>query len=371
MAEETTRDDATPTGPEPEVTPGGIHISRAGLLKAGALTAAGLAGAGLAGAPSRRALGAPASAKKRYKIAIVPKGLDNPVFNTANWGGATRAKELGNVDFTFTGSATSDAAQQVTAIDGLIAQGFDGIGISCNAPQPLVQPINHAIAKGIVVITWDSDSPTSKRPVFYGVDSFKCGQTEATLLNGLLAGKSGNIWILSGDPGAQNLNARIAGVKSKLAPGLKIKGYSYTLHDSIPQSVQEVETTIQANPDLIGFIMVGGWPLFTTGALPNLAKATKAGLKVISFDYLATELPWVENGDVSALVGQDYWGWGYQSVQIISQILQGHHYPAFVPQASPVVTKANVAKYVHIWQVAKDAASAASVFKEAPIPPSM
>jgi ribose transport system substrate-binding protein len=359
MADDTTRDDATPEG----------QISRAGLLKAGAVTAAGLAGSGLVGTRSRVACGAPAYIKKRYRIAIVPKGLDNPVFNTANWGGATRAKELGNVDFTFTGSATSDASLQVTVIDGLIAAGYDGIGISCNAPQPLVEPINHAISKGITVITWDSDSPSSKRKVFYGVDSFKCGATEGTIMNGLLKGKSGNIWILSGDPGAQNLNARIAGVKSTLSKSLKIKGYSYTLQDSIPMSVQEVENVIHANPDLIGFIMVGGWPLFTTGALPNLAKAAKAGLQVVSFDYLATELPWVENGTVKALVGQDYWGWGYQSVQIIYELIQGKHYPAFVPQASPIVTTANVAKYVHIWQVAKDAASASSVFKEAPIQP--
>lgn len=362
MADEITRDDAASTA---------THISRGGLLKAGALTAAGLAGAGVVGRPSPVTFGAPMLLKKRYRIAIVPKGLNNPVFNTANWGGATRAKELGNVDFKFTGSVQSDAAEQATVVDGLIAAGYDGIGISCNAPQPLLGPINKAISQGITVMTWDSDSPSSKRKVFYGVNSFACGQIEGRLMNKWLAGKSGNVWILSGDPGAQNLNARIAGVKSVLSKSLKIKGYSYTLQDSIPMSVQEVENVLQANPDLLGYIMVGGWPLFTTGALPNLAKAAKAGLKVVSFDYLATELSWVQNGTVGALVGQDYWGWGYQSVQIIYELLQGKHYPAFVPQASPVVTKANVAKYVHIWKVAKDAASASSVFKEAPIMPSM
>lgn len=369
MADETTSDIATPTGPEQNAPPGGAQVSRAGLLKAGAVAAAGLAGAGLAGTPSRIAQGAPVYLKKRFRIAIVPKGLDNPVFNTANWGGAWRAKELGNVDFTYTGSAQSDAAQQVTVIDGLIAAGYDGIGLSCNAPEPLVQPINYAISKGIVTITWDSDSPKSKRPVFYGVDGYKCGQTEAKLMNGWLAGKSGEIWMLSGDPGADNLNQRIAGVKNALNKNLKIVDIAYAIGDSIPVCVQDVETAVTKYPNLLGMIWVGGWPLFTNGAMPNLAKAAKAGLKVVSFDYLAPELPWVQKGLIGALVGQDYWGWGYQSVQIIYQLLHGHHYPAFVPQASPIVTRANVAKYVHIWNVAKSPASGESVFKEAPIPP--
>jgi ribose transport system substrate-binding protein len=361
MADEITRDEAPSTD---------ARLSRAGLIKAGAVTAAGLAGAGLVGSPSRIALGAPVRATKRYKIAIVPKALNNPVFNTANWGGATRAKELGNVDFKFTGSVQSDAAVQATVVDGLISAGYDAIGISCNAPQPLLDPINKAVAKGIVVMTWDSDSPQSKRAVFYGVDSYQAGIIEGQWMNKLLAGKSGNIWILSGSSAAQNLNRRIDGVKSVLSKSLKIKGYSYC-DDDIPKSVTEVENVMRANPDLIGYIMVGAWPLFTSeGATPTLKARAKAGLQVVAFDYLAQELPFLAHGTVKVLVGQDYWGWGYQSVQIMYELLKGHHYPAFVPQAIPVVTTANLAKYQRIWATAKDAASAAKVFKEAPIMPS-
>lgn len=360
MVEEITKSDGDPTG---------ARISRGGLLKAGALTAAGLAGAGIAGSPSRLVFGAPALLKKRYKIAIMPKGLANPVFNTANWGGAWRSQQLGNVDFHFIGSVQSDPADQVTAFDNAINAGYDGIGVSCNDAQSMVSPINHAVSKGMVVMCWDSDSPSSKRAIFYGVDSYACGQKLGRLMNGLTKGKSGPVWVLSGEASAPNLVLRIKGVKSVLSKSLSIKGYSYC-NDDIPTSVQEVETTIQAHPELVGYIMIGGWPLFTNGALPHLVRAAKHGLQVVSFDYLATELPFVVNGTVKALVGQDYWGWGYQSVQIIYELLHGKHYPAFVPQSSPEVTTANVAQYVRLWKVAKDPRSAASVFKEAPIMPS-
>jgi ribose transport system substrate-binding protein len=334
-------------------------ISRSGVLKAGAVAAAGLAGVT---AWPRGTMAAPAQVSKKYRIAIVPKGLDNPVFNTANWGGAWRAKELGDVEFTYTGSAVSDAAPQVTVMDGLIAAGYDGIGISCNAPAPLQQPIDYAIKKGITVMTWDSDSPKSKRPVFYGVDGYACGQLESKLVNGWAAGKAGKVWVLSGDAGADNLNQRVAGVKNALAKNLTIVETAYAANDSAQICIQDIELAVTKYPDLTAMIWVGGWPLFTNATLPNLTKATKAGLKVVSFDYLAPELPWVQRGQIEALVGQDYWGWGYESVQIIHELLKGKKFPAFVPQASPVVTKANIGPYVHLWQVAKDPASAAVAF---------
>src|SRR5579883_2015244 len=58
------------------------------------------------------------SKKKTYTIAIVPKGLDNPVFALANLGGQVRAKELGNVHFIFTASSTTDTNGDINVIQG-------------------------------------------------------------------------------------------------------------------------------------------------------------------------------------------------------------------------------------------------------------
>ena len=340
-------------------------ISRGGLLKKGAVAVGALAGVGLLGHPEI-ALGAPVR-QKRYKIALVPKALSIPVFNVGNWGGQTRALELGDVDFRYTGPATLDSARQVQIVDSLINAGYDAISISCVSPQDMLEPINRAVAKGIKVMTFDSDSPQSKRPVFYGVDSFKAGQTQGRLLNTYLKGKGGDVWLLSGGPAAQNLNARIQGVKSVLAKNLRVAGTSFC-NDDTATSVTQVEDVLRSHPSLVGYVMIGAWPLFTDeGATPLLAQRAKAGLQVISFDYLAQELPFVAHGTVKALVGQDFWGWGYQSVTILHGLLTGKHFPAFVPGASPVVTSENLADYQNKWKVATGRAGAAKVFKEAPV----
>ena len=311
-----------------------------------------------------------AADQKRYKIAIVPKGLNNPVFKSADFGGQARAKELGNVDFKFIGPAQSDASQQVAVVDGLISAGYDGIGISCDSAQTMLEPINRAVAKGMKVITWDSDSPGSKRAVFYGVDSFKAGQLQAKLLNDLLKGKKGDIWMLSGLPSAQNLEDRIRGAKTVLSKDLNVAGTSFCNED-VALGVSQVENVLRAHPKLIGYIMIGAWPLFSSpGALPTLTARAKSGLQVVAFDYLEQELPFIKDGTVKASVGQDYWGWGYQSVQILSGLLQGKKYPAFVPQSLPVVNSANIAEYQKKWDMSKTPQGMAAAFKEPPVQPS-
>jgi ribose transport system substrate-binding protein len=341
-------------------------LSRRDLLAGGTAAAGALTAAQLFGSINI----ARAADAKRYKIAIVPKGLNNPVFKSADFGGQTRAAELGNVDFKFIGPAQSDASQQVATVDGLISAHYDAIGISCDSAQTMLEPINRAVDKGIKVITWDSDSPTSKRAVFYGVDSFKGGQLQAKLLNDLLKGKKGDIWLLSGLPSAQNLEDRIRGVKTVLSKDLTIAGTSFCNED-VALGVSQVENVLRAHPALIGYIMIGAWPLFSSpGALPTLKAKAKAGLQVVAFDYLEQELPFIVDGTVKASVGQDYWGWGYQSVQILYGLLQGKKYPAFVPQALPVVTTANVGEYQKKWDMSKSAAGMAAAFKEAPVEPS-
>lgn len=341
----------------------GSQVSRRNVLLRGAAIAGALGAADVFGTINI----ARAADQKRYKIAIVPKGLNNPVFKSADFGGQARAKELGNVDFKFIGPAQSDASQQVAVVDGLISAGYDGIGISCGSAQTLLEPINRAVDKGIKVITWDSDSPTSKRAVFYGVDSFKGGQLQAKLLNDLLKGKKGNIWLLSGLPSAQNLEDRIRGVKSVLSKDLTIAGTSFCNED-VALGVSQVENVLRAHPDLIGYIMIGAWPLFSSlGALPRLTERAKNGLQVVAFDYLEQELPFIKNGTVKASVGQDYWGWGYQSVTILDGLLQGKHFPAFVPQALPVVDTSNVDAYQKKWDMSKTPEGMAAAFKESPV----
>ena len=187
-----------------------IITTRRRLLGTGTGLAAGLAaGATLAGTTL---LARPhvARAAGRLSIAVMPKSLDNSVFYYAHYGAEKRARELGDVDVIWTASTTSDANQEAQVLTGLVSRHVNGMAVDANAPQPLVGPIAQAVGQGIKVITWDSDVPDSKRLLFYGVDSMAMGRklAEETVK---AMGTSGTVILVSGGPGATNLNARLKG----------------------------------------------------------------------------------------------------------------------------------------------------------------
>ncbi len=343
-------------------------ITRRDLLKTAA-TAAGTVAVGSQIITSPRAAGAAVLLKKKYQIAIVPKALDNPVFYYAHYGLQQRATELGNVVPVWAGSVTSDAAEEAQVVESLISKGVDAIGISANAAEPLIAPINKAVAQGIKVITWDSDVPTSKRTLFYGVDSHAMGVRLAQFCTKLM-GTSGSVILLSGGPGAPNLNTRLKGIHDELGkyPGIKIKGTFYH-HDDLAQGQQMVDELLSANPTLGALIIVAGVPFFgKMSAMPVLIK-NHGKIKVIATDTLAPELQFAKKGLVQALVGQDYWGWGYQSTSILYNLLTNKScsYPKLVPQDMPVVTADNVDQWITKWAKASTPAGAAVAFKEKPI----
>lgn len=306
---------------------------------------------------------------KRYQIAVIPKALDNPVFYYAHYGAQKRASELGNVDIVWTASTTSDVSQEAEVIRGLISRHVDAIALSANAPQPLVGPINDAVNAGITVITWDSDVPQSKRRLFYGVDSYKMGQKLAQYTTQAI-GTSGTVILVSGGPGATNLNTRLKGATDYLKkyPGIKTMG-PFFHHDDLVQAQELMNSLLVAHPNAGAILMVAGVPLFgKMSALPQVIK-NRDKVKIITTDVLAPELPFVKQGLVYALVGQDYWGWGYQSTTLCYNLLTNKScmYPKLVPQAMPVVTMANVDQWIKRWNDAATPAGAAMAFKEAPI----
>ncbi|MGH7056774.1 MAG: sugar-binding protein [Acetobacteraceae bacterium] len=339
-----------------------VSTNRRRLLLAGG---AGIAAAGISG------LACPmlARAASKMTIAVIPKSLDNPVFYYAHYGAEQRAKELGDVDVIWTASTTSDANQEAEILSGLISRHVDAMAVDANAPQPLVGPVNKAVARGILVITWDSDVPNSKRRLFYGVDNYKMGQSLAGQTIKFM-GTSGTVILVSGGPGATNLNARLKGATDTLKkhPGIKTIG-PYFHHDDLVKGQELTNNLLISHPDAGAILMVAGVPFFgKMSALPQVIK-NKGKVKIITTDVLAPELPFVKDGYVQALVGQDYWGWGYQTVSIIHNLLtdKNCHYPTLVPQAMPVVTAKNVDAWIERWKEAATPAGAAKAFREAPI----
>ncbi|MBC7251233.1 MAG: sugar-binding protein [Anaerolineae bacterium] len=297
------------------------------------------------------------AAPEKLTIAWIPKALNNPVFELGRDGAFKKAEELTaqtgtEVEVLYVGSVASDAAEQARVVEDVIAKGVDAIGISCNDPTACEDPINKAVEAGIPVMTWDSDSPNSKRFTYLGVDNYEGGKAAAELLVRFM-GEEGKVALLTGVPGAFNLEERIRGFKDGVAayPGIEIVTTVYC-NDDINLGVQVVEETMQAYPDLDGWFFVGLWPLFAErGSMPLWEDASlNKGMVNIVFDTLPVELEFLKDGYVHGLVGQKYWGWGYDTVQMIyDYIVNGAQYEDWTDSGMDIVTKCNVDVMAEMW----------------------
>ena len=300
----------------------------------------------------------PTPQRRKLVIAWIPKALDNPVFEVGRLGAQRRALELTysgpiDVEVLYVGSVASDAAEQVRVVEDVIARRVDGIAISCNDPTACIDPINRAVDAGIPVMCWDADSPQSKRFTYFGLDNIDAGRAAAELLVKAM-GTRGKIAILTGVPGAFNLEERIRGFRLGIAayPDIQVVTTVVT-NDDINLGVQVLEETMQAYPDLDGWFFAGMWPLFAErGSMPLWEDASlRRSMKTVAFDALPVELEMLRDGYLVGLIDQKNWGWGYDTIQIMyDTIVNGKNYSSFTNSGFNIITRNNVDAMLRMWE---------------------
>ena len=291
--------------------------------------------------------------KKSYVIGLVAKSQGNPVFQAARVGAEQAAKELGqkhnvNIRIDWRTPNEEDAQKQAEAIEQLVLNGAHGIAVSCSDANKLTDAINAAVRDGVPVATFDSDAPNSRRFVSYAVDDVQCGERVMDELAKVM-GEKGVVAILAGNQNAPNLQKRVQGVKNaaKKYPGIKIRETYY--HKETPQdAAAKVEQVMQSNPDITGWAMIGGWPLFTDNAL----KWAPGTVKCVSVDALPAELQYLRSGHVQVLLAQQVFEWGYRSVEHIINKIHLKKNPPQVKDVSDLVrvSKDNVDEFAKNWE---------------------
>jgi ribose transport system substrate-binding protein len=296
---------------------------------------------------------ASAQTKKSYTFGLIAKSQSNPVFQAARVGAEDAAKALGakngvtiNIDWRTPND--EDAQKQADAVEQLVLAGADGIAISCTDANKTTGAINHAVENGVPVATFDSDAPASKRFVTYGVDDIQCGEQVMEELAKQLGGK-GVIAILAGNQNAPNLQARVKGIRQVLAkyPGIKLVDVFYH-KETAQDAAAKVEQVMQAHPEINGWAMVGGWPLFTDNAL----KWQPGTVKCVAVDALPAQLAYLRSGHVQVLLAQQCYQWGYRSVEHLFNKVSLKKNPETAKDISPLerVTKDNVDAYAKNWE---------------------
>lgn len=296
-------------------------------------------------APAGNTGGQDGGANRGLRIALIAKSSTNPVFLSARTGAEAAAKELSQqhgvpVEILWLTPPAEDGQVQAQRITQAVNEGASAILLSCSDAGKVTGAINDAVNRGVQVMTFDSDAPQSERFAFYGVDDLKTGQTVMDELAKQM-GERGTIAILAGNQNAPNLRRRVEGVKQAAAkyPKITIAGTFY--HIETPQdAAAEVIRVQNAYPQVQGWAMIGGWPLFTQTLLTDLDPQKT---KIVAVDALPAELAYIEKGLAPVLLAQPTYLWGYESVKrIFDKVQLKKNVPEIIPMELVRVSKENL-----------------------------
>ena len=245
------------------------------------------------------------------RLALVPKSIGHPYWEGVREGMEAAARRLG-VEATFQGPSEASVDKQITFIENLIAQGYDGIAISPNDPESVKEIIKKAMARGIAVVTFDSDSPNSQRLVYIGTDNRQAGrvggQEMVALLGAVLGDDSAaklSVQIVGGKPGAWNLNERMDGFREGVqGTNVQLLNVQYNMENS-ETARQVAEAVLTSQPGLKGFFGSNAFAGPGAGLAIKGAGKRPGEIRVVAFDTTEDILDLLGEGYIDCTLAQN------------------------------------------------------------------
>jgi ribose transport system substrate-binding protein len=276
----------------------------------------------------------------KKRIAVIPKGQAHLFWQSVHAGANAAALES-DVEILWNGPASeTDFNGQLQIIDAMINQHVDAIAVAPIDKTAMVSAVNRASAQGIPVIIFDSPVDTQNFVAQVATDNYQAGQLAASQMDKLLNGK-GKVAIVAVEVGAASTMARESGFADAIAknsPGIQIVDKRYGNAD-FAHSLAVSENMLTAYPDLNAFFASN--ESSSVGAARAL-KERKSSVKLVAFDSSPSLLEDLKAGVISALIVQDPFRMGHDSVVAALLKLRGGT-PDKIQNLPPrVVTRENI-----------------------------
>jgi ribose transport system substrate-binding protein len=303
------------------------------LMTAAAVIALGLPGAALA-------------QDEPLQLALVPKAMNNPFFDLARDGCYAAQEEIEGIECVYIGPGEHTELEQIQIVQDLITQGVDGIAVAPSNAPAMARALQAASEAGIPVITWDSDvleEDKELRATYIGTKNYDIGVELAKLAQELHP-DGGTLCIQTGGAAAANHNERMLGIRETLAgtsggtpPGDPLQGEGgWTEIDGCPlitdddgnRAVQGLTDILSREPDLTAFISTGAFTQWLDNAYrqavePYTERLESGELSILVADTLPMQMAQLQDGLSHGQVGQRPYEMGYQSMQILKDLVEG------------------------------------------------
>lgn len=288
------------------------------------------------------ALTAGCNRERRKAIAVIPKGTAHLFWLSVQAGALAAGKDL-NVDVQWNGPALeTEYDRQIQILDSMVARRVDGIAIAASDRVALVGPIERAVAAGIPVVVFDSGINSANYTTYVGTDNYEAGQMAARTLAKLVGGR-GRIAMVMHVPGSASSMDRERGfddvIKSEF-PDIQIAARQFGQSDRA-KARAVTENILTGNPGLDG-LFASTEPSSVGAALALKSRGLAGKIRFVSFDSSDGLVEEMRAGVIDAMVVQDPFKMGYDSVKLLVEHLEGKPAPKQVDLHARVVTKADL-----------------------------
>lgn len=217
-----------------------------------------------------------------------------------------------------------DISGQAALIERLVEEKVDGILLSPIDAAPVKAAVDHAAAKGIPVITTNSDLPDSNRMCFIGQDATRAARVAGRLMGQLVCGR-GNVAIVTSSIAAENNNFYVRIREQEFIRFIRQSYPDIHIIDRL-ESMEDPQVTfaktkqlLEREADLNGIYITCGGVAEVGRALKETGRATR--VQVLCFEDYPEILQLMKEEVVSCTLGSDIESQGRMPVRIMLDYL--------------------------------------------------
>lgn len=268
--------------------------------------------------------------RKKYTIAVIPKGATHEHWKSVHAGAIKAARELAaagtEVDVLWQGPIREDDRElQIQTVEGFVSRGVDGIVLSPLDSRALVRPVEEAMRAKIPTLIFDSALVSDAIVSYVATDNEKGGRLAARRMGEVLKGQ-GKVLMLRYQEGSAATEERERGFLEELKaqfPNIELVSsnqYAGATRDTAKRTAENLLN--QYGNELQGIFTPN--ESSTSGMLLALQDIKKAGrITFIGFDKNGPLIDAMRAGELQGLVVQNPINMGYVSLKTIVEHLRG------------------------------------------------
>lgn len=281
-------------------------------------------------------------AQEKRTICVVLKAMDSVHWMSVEDGLKQAANDYNVFVNILWPSSENDVDAQNIILEDVIASQPDAIAVSpCDSEH--IEIMARAEQADIPCFYIDTKSQQFDFP-YIGADNYRIGEIAAKAFDSCL--HSGKVAVVMGNTRQSSHAERLQGFQDYIEQDadLELCQIEVSETSSYLESMKCMQTILQQNPDVQGVFCTSA--LMVLGAMQQLEEADMNTVKLIGVDMQSDAMTGVEDGKILALVGQNGYEIGYQTIRTIVQSLDGEEIEHDTHVETPLITQDNVVSYL-------------------------